>query len=229
MVVFDHKDAGQVPQGSHVEGLKHLALQARQARGQEAAAPQQLGGSQADAACTLVQSAQWRAAHTGRQKATGPCLAGRRTWLAAPSPYIVTATPPSPAYWWARARPAPSGTCAPTMPWPPKKLACRRYMCMLPPLPCTCRQGAGRQGAGRPHQQLHLAGREALLAGTVPLRWPGTTLDLAAEQQVLALRRARRPDPKDSRTRAGPPWRRPLPCPSARQTLFQHAQPIHRW
>ena len=27
VVVFHHEDAGQVPQGRHVEGLKHLALQ----------------------------------------------------------------------------------------------------------------------------------------------------------------------------------------------------------
>ena len=48
---------------------------------------------------------------------------------------MATPTLLSSLYWCASARPAPTGTWAPTMPWPPKKLVARRYMCMEPPLP----------------------------------------------------------------------------------------------
>jgi hypothetical protein len=40
-------------------------------------------------------------------------------WFDAPSPYIDTHTPPSFLYLCANATPAPTGTCAPTMPLPP--------------------------------------------------------------------------------------------------------------
>eukprot|EP01139_Manchomonas_bermudensis_P016031 Amastigsp_a511528_83.p4 type:complete len:112 gc:universal Amastigsp_a511528_83:700-365(-) len=54
-------------------------------------------------------------------------------WFDAPSPYITCATLRLPLCLSASASPAPSGICAPTMPFPPKKFG--RYMCIEPPLP----------------------------------------------------------------------------------------------
>src|SRR5690242_17685533 len=56
-------------------------------------------------------------------------------WLEAPSPKNATATPPSPLYLDASARPQISGGPPPTMPLAPSMPLDRSAMCIEPPLP----------------------------------------------------------------------------------------------
>ena len=63
-------------------------------------------------------------------------------WFSAPSPRKQSVTRllrpfciTSSSYFVAKARPSPSGVCAPTMPWPPNMLLGLSNMCIEPPLP----------------------------------------------------------------------------------------------
>lgn len=55
--------------------------------------------------------------------------------LAAASPKKVSETCPVFRYLAAHAKPAPSGICPPTMPWPPMKPFSRSKRCIEPPFP----------------------------------------------------------------------------------------------
>ena len=59
----------------------------------------------------------------------------RAPWRTAPSPKYVIETLPVLLYFSAKARPAPNGIWAPTIPWPPTKPTSLSKMCMEPPFP----------------------------------------------------------------------------------------------
>ena len=88
---------------------------------------------------------------------------------------MVTATARRLRYFCAKARPAPSGICAPTMPLPPKKLAERRYMCIEPPRPCVA--------------PVALPMSSAMTSNTVPPRvmcWQWSRYDVTTQSSMLS-------------------------------------------
>lgn len=90
VVVLAHSDEGQLPQGGHVHSLVELQPHRKHSPRTGLAA-----ASTAPHRRTVVP---------GREGRTWP-------WFAAPSPYMAMEQPPLLRYFWAKARPAPTGIC----------------------------------------------------------------------------------------------------------------------